>query len=297
MKIKDSDFKVYDCFTFFNELDLLEIRLNELDNVVDFFVLVESSYTHQGKPKALLFEENKARFNQFLHKIIHVVVKDMPLSNITGTVGNWTLENFQRNCITRGLLNVDKTDKIIISDLDEIPNAKVLSQYLSESKPVVFSMRHHIYFFNAVVSPPIKYLDLAKKYLLSFFLNSYKIKLHRDFFWLGSIMVSFSDLDLPQKLRNNRENPKSGYIVAQNGGWHFTYMGGIDKIIEKLSALNQEFDYEPFKNETMIRNKIANKLNVLNNGSRFKIIKIDNTFPLFLVEHITRFDKYLYYKS
>ena len=77
--------KVYDCFTFFNELDLLEVRLNELDGVVDRFVLCESPYTFRGQPKPLVFQENRARFARFLPKIEHVVVDDLP-RNPTGKV-------------------------------------------------------------------------------------------------------------------------------------------------------------------------------------------------------------------
>ena len=73
--------KVYDCFTFFNEFELLEIRLNELDSVVDKFVLVEASKTHQGKEKPLFYNENKDRFKKFQDKIIHVIV-DFPDNDI-----------------------------------------------------------------------------------------------------------------------------------------------------------------------------------------------------------------------
>src|SRR3954464_1583382 len=91
---------IYDCFTFFNELDLLEIRLNELDPVVDKFVLVEATKTHQGKDKPLYFLENKARYEKFLAKIIHVVVNEYP--DYEGKSA-WLLEHHQRNMIIEGL--------------------------------------------------------------------------------------------------------------------------------------------------------------------------------------------------
>lgn len=115
--------KVYDCFTFFNELDLLEIRLNELDPVVDRFVLVEATVTQRGQPKSLFFRENRERFTKFLPKIEHVVVEDMPAGPQTKS-NNWKRENFQRRAIMRGLASAQADDFVLISDLDEIPMPK-----------------------------------------------------------------------------------------------------------------------------------------------------------------------------
>lgn len=70
--------KIYDSFLFYNELDILEIRLNELKNVVDYFILIESSVTHQGQSKPFIFDENKERFGEFLDRIIHIKVTDTP---------------------------------------------------------------------------------------------------------------------------------------------------------------------------------------------------------------------------
>lgn len=69
---------VYDCFSFFNELDLLEIRLNTLDSIVDKFILVESTLTHTGNQKPLFYAENKSRFKKFNDKIIHIIVDEFP---------------------------------------------------------------------------------------------------------------------------------------------------------------------------------------------------------------------------
>lgn len=84
---------LFDCFTFFNELDLLEIRLEELSSVVDWFVLVEATRTFSGRPKPLYFEENKERYSKFLHKIVHVKLGYMPEKPSSA----WELEAFQRN--------------------------------------------------------------------------------------------------------------------------------------------------------------------------------------------------------
>lgn len=147
---------VFDCFPFFNELDLLEIRLNELNDVVDYFVLVESTKTHTGKEKPLYFEENKERFRLFSDKIIHVVVDDMPTKvssawkllekiyyisiqdkgsqKIAGKREAWNREAWQRNAIIRGLLksNPSEDDIVIVSDVDEIPSKEWVRQVKNE---------------------------------------------------------------------------------------------------------------------------------------------------------------------
>ena len=90
--------KIYDCFTFFNELDILDIRLQELYDTVDHFVLVEANQSHSGKPKEYIFENNKDRFEKYLDKIIHIKIDDFP-----DTKDSWVREKFQRYCINRGL--------------------------------------------------------------------------------------------------------------------------------------------------------------------------------------------------
>ena len=97
--------KIIDCFIFFNELDLLKYRLNILDDVVDYFVLVESTHTHIGKEKPLFYNENKNMFEKFNHKIIHVIVDDFPYKYPNINIEKdeqWTNERFQRDCISRG---------------------------------------------------------------------------------------------------------------------------------------------------------------------------------------------------
>ena len=118
---------IYDCFTFFNELDILELRLNILYKYVDKFVIVEGNKTHTGKDKDFIFEQNKNRFEKFLDKIIYIKVEDFPsLENSqTSEDGNkWLYENYQRDAIMRGLTECKDDDIIITSDCDEIINPK-----------------------------------------------------------------------------------------------------------------------------------------------------------------------------
>jgi beta-1,4-mannosyl-glycoprotein beta-1,4-N-acetylglucosaminyltransferase len=112
---------------------MLNYRLNILDKVVDYFVLVESTHTHVGKEKPLFYNENKHLFEKFNHKIIHIVVDDFPhkYPNINiEKQEQWINERFQRDCISRGIdkLNLTGEDIITITDLDEIPNPNILTQ-------------------------------------------------------------------------------------------------------------------------------------------------------------------------
>ncbi|WP_052699322.1 hypothetical protein [Hyphomicrobium sp. 99] len=131
---------LFDCFSFFNELDLLEVRLHELDALVDHFVLVEAHQTFQGHPKPLYYAENADRFSRFAGKIIHVVVDFPP--TIAGYAldtkpldANWAREHYQRNQIGKGLVTARKTDLIIVSDVDEIISASALKRGLAERRP------------------------------------------------------------------------------------------------------------------------------------------------------------------
>jgi beta-1,4-mannosyl-glycoprotein beta-1,4-N-acetylglucosaminyltransferase len=92
--------KIIDCFTFYNELDLLTYRINLLYNIVDYFIIVESTHTHVGKEKILYFNENKHLFDKFTDKIIHIIVDDFPYKYPNVNIDNndaWCNEEYQRN--------------------------------------------------------------------------------------------------------------------------------------------------------------------------------------------------------
>ncbi|MBY0430568.1 MAG: N-acetylglucosaminyltransferase, partial [Rhodospirillales bacterium] len=141
--------RVFDCFSFFNEFDVLEIRLHELQGVVDRFVLVEADRTHAGQPKPLYFHENRQRFAAFLDRIEHVVVRDMPEGD-----DPWRRERFQRDCITRGLGGAGPDDLVMVSDVDEIPRAAFVSLMCNLSAPL-FALRMPVSYFK------INYLNVA----------------------------------------------------------------------------------------------------------------------------------------
>ena len=114
--------KIYDCFTFYNELDLLEIRLRELYNTVDHFVIVESNQTFTNRPKQLIFKQHQDRFQEWADKIIHVQHTSPAHNN------PWLNETAQRNAILLGLASASDEDLVIVSDDDEVLRASSVKQ-------------------------------------------------------------------------------------------------------------------------------------------------------------------------
>ena len=133
--------KIYDCFSYWDEDLLLDLRLNVLNNFIDYFVIVEGNKTWQNNFKKLRFDINK--FSKFKDKIIYIPVEDMPDGD-----NPYIRENFQRNCISRGLKNANEEDLIIISDLEEIPNPEVLAKFKKNMKYAVFKQFHFYYKIN-----------------------------------------------------------------------------------------------------------------------------------------------------
>lgn len=207
--------KIYDCFMFFNELDLLEIRFNELCDYVDKFVIVESLQNHAGGAKELIFLKNKEKFKFFEDKIIHVIVNDNMGNNPAER------ESFNRNCINRGLYECSDDDIIMISDVDEIPRGCKIKEYDVNQGIMAFQQILSYYFFN---------LCFGK--------------------WNGTKIGTFKDLKNRGSIQNMR-HVDCPYIL--NGGWHFSYMGGIDAIINKIqSFLHQELNKPNFVDERWI---------------------------------------------
>ena len=129
--------KIFDCFSYWDEDLLLDLRLNILNDFVDFFVIVEGNKTWQNNSKKLKFDINK--YSKFKNKIKYIKVEDLPEGE-----DPYKRENFQRNSILRGLSNADDEDIIMISDLDEIPNPKVLSNFKKEMKYAAFKQKHFL---------------------------------------------------------------------------------------------------------------------------------------------------------
>jgi beta-1,4-mannosyl-glycoprotein beta-1,4-N-acetylglucosaminyltransferase len=226
---------IVDCFTFFNELDMLEYRLSVIP--ADKFVLVEATKTFSGKEKELFYEKNKARYQKWADKIVHVVV-DFP-----ETGDAWARERFQRNAIDRGLkqLQLNDSDTILISDVDEIPNPAILS------RPYVglYALRQHAYYYN----------------LTCFTTNS----------WLFPRIMNWGTyrFSSPQQCRTSRVNG-----IIEDGGWHLSYFGDTEFIRTKLVSFSHtEYSGEQYTSKANIEDSI-NNCKDLNCGRPFTRIPI-----------------------
>jgi beta-1,4-mannosyl-glycoprotein beta-1,4-N-acetylglucosaminyltransferase len=225
--------KVYDCFTFFNELDLLEVRLNELDGVVDRFVLCESPYTFRGQPKPLVFQENRARFARFLPKIEHVVVNDLPLGGRKKEHDYFKKERFQRNALERGLKGAAPDDYVILCDVDEIPRASVIEAIVRANGPKsvhLLEMDYYTYFLNLLTSTGwskprmARYGDIRKLQALRSGGPGWAPKEKRPL----SVLRQWKRM-----VFGVRPRP---WVTVPNAGWHFTSMNGPAAVREKMMA-------------------------------------------------------------
>jgi beta-1,4-mannosyl-glycoprotein beta-1,4-N-acetylglucosaminyltransferase len=275
--------KVYDCFTFFNEMDLLEIRLNELNKVVDYFVIVESTRTFQKKPKPLYLDMDDERIIQFKDKIIHIVVDDFPNFFTHWRIPKtWDYENHQRNAIARGLVNAEPDDIIIVSDVDEIPNAKKIAENLIFNKPIIFQQRFFYYFLNYVITKAAPEECLLTK--------------DDVVFWRGSVMIKFKDFTTAREVRNLRNDHSMDQI--EEGGWHFSYIGGIEAIISKLKSFSHAKEAKQLLNDIddkeRISAMIASGYDLFNRDMAFKVLPLSEPFPEYLLNNTNKYEKLLY---
>lgn len=264
--------KVYDCFCYFNEDLLLELRLKTLCEVVDYFVIVESAYTHSGLSKPLNFSIEK--FKPYAGKIRYLISDECP----GGTVDLWANENHQRNEIIRGLFDAKPDDLIIVSDLDEIPNPKSIHEY----------------------NPYYKRGDFQQKYF-SYYFNNQLIFPSKDKVWIGSKITTHKNfLDFFGSKANSVRSYKSKGVFRslkrfifkllkvqkiRNGGWHFTWIMPIEGILEKMNATaHQENNRPEFRNPAYICNAIQTGKDVAVPYRRFRIVPISTDFPKPLLE-------------
>lgn len=246
---------IYDGFMFFNELELLEIRLHELNDVVDRFILVESPVTHSGKHKPLYFAAAKeeSRFAPFLDRIEHVVV-DLPLG--AGHHQSWQRENDQRRAIARGLRRFGPGDLLMVSDADEIPSADALSVYA-----------------------PVMGVAGCEQMLSYFYANAIGGG------WVGTRIVPFEAYARESDLHVYRT--RLDYRI-KNAGWHFSYLGGAERVRAKLASFaHTELDKPEFM--ARVDESVRDAKLIWDAAAQCKVIPIDERFPKHLVENQERF--------
>jgi beta-1,4-mannosyl-glycoprotein beta-1,4-N-acetylglucosaminyltransferase len=267
--------KIIDCFIFYNELDLLTYRLNLLYNVVDYFIIVESTHTFVGKTKQLFFNENKQLFEKFSNKIIHIIVNDFPYKHGIFNISNenvWCNEYFQRNAISRGINYVDHLshdDVIIITDVDEIPDPRTLDKIKQGDITVnVNTLEMDFYYYN---------------------LNTK----HQTKWTLGKI-ISYKKYNELNISCNDIRNKQCSHIL--NGGWHLSYFGDSLFIQNKIQNFShQELNNANYADLDKIENRVKNSKDLYDRSScDINKIKIEDNSYLPI-----DYDKYLnnYYKK
>ena len=260
--------KIYDCFLYWDEDLLLDLRLNILNDYVDFFVVVEGNKTWQNNFKKFKFDLDK--FKKFREKIIYIQVEDMP-----GGVNPWVRENFQRNCIERGLKDAQNDDLIVISDLDEIPNPEKISKFETNKRYAVFKQNHYYYKLN--------------------------LRAQKNPYWNGSRICVRKYLKSPQWLRDLKFKKRPFWRldklrqnnIIENGGWHFCNLKSPKDLVYKYKNLCETNDPFIFKesipdemlDEKKIEKKILFGLDIIGRDEQFKFTELDQTFPLYLLKN------------
>lgn len=231
--------KIFDCFMFYDEEMLLDIRLHELNNFVDYFVIVESKFYHNGKKRNLKFQIKN--YSKFKDKIIYIIHDELPINlykieneELDGEkiiMNALIRENHQRNFISRGLISANENDLILVSDVDEIPNLKNFD-------------------FNQI-----------KNHIILFEQEIFYYKLNRylpNFTWYGTKGCKKKNLINPQWLRNVKNKKYHFFrldtffsntkyinkIFFKNGGWHFSNLKNAENIELKLKSYLHHRDYE-----------------------------------------------------
>lgn len=253
---------------FFNELDILEIRLNTLNDLVDKFVLVEGTKSKTNKDKELYYAKNKERFAKFNDKIIHIVVDDFPEYS-----GNpWVYENFQRNAIERGLTNCKDDDIIMISDLDEIPNPKKVMEVINLPGIKALDMNLFYYSLNNL-AVGINWTSGTK------ILNYKDFKSILDDVNIDSACCvnEYNKGTTATKIRLYKKNKKQKHF--HNAGWHFSFVGDLNKLITKI---DNYCDRDLILQGRKIEEVAINLLKDSENNPKYKAVEIDKSFPEYL---------------
>ena len=268
--------KIYDCFSYWDEDLLLDLRLNILNEHVDYFVIVEGNKTWQNNKKNFRFNINN--FPKFKDKIIYIKVDDLPDGD-----NPYLRENFQRNAISRGIHNANDNDLIIISDLDEIPNPDLIKKFNLKNRFAVFKQMHFYYKFNL----------LSKS----------------NPFWHGSRLCVKKFLKSPQWLRDLKFKKRSFWRIdklrlnniIENGGWHFCNLKTPENLLYKYKNLCETNDPYEFKEKIdnkflqleTIKENVKNKKDIIGRSDQFNAIPIDKSFPKYFLDNLSKYKEWI----
>ena len=255
---------IYDCFQYFNEDHIVDFRLNILDKYVDYFVISESTRTHQGKLKDINF--NIDNFPKFKKKIKFIVADyDKKIDFKKHLGGESPIEQHQRNKLSEGIKEASLEDLIILSDSDEIPDLSKINKIKFNRNIIAFSHKMFMYKLN------LQNLDESN--------------------WIGSKITKKKNIISMQKLRDLkfkkypfwRIDKKKLQIVA--GGWHFSFLQNPSQILKKIKS----FSHGEHNNETLNEKKILDKIlmneDIFNRGFKLKKVEIDKTYPEYILDN------------
>lgn len=273
---------VYDVFPFFNEIDLLEIRLNTLDPFVDYFVITECSTTFSGEPKEMFFHENREKFSKFSEKIIYQMVNNVP------SLDPFSRDRFQRDQAKSILeASCSPEDFIIYGDVDEIPrpSAIIAGMEAVKSSGGMAHLAQDLYYF---------YLNVQEtSNTLMSYTGEYGVRCRKK--WLGTNISRWEYTR--QHTMTDLRNPSHKKIGSRikDGGWHFTYVGSSDqesvasRIRRKIvSAAHQELNTDEILGQ--IESNIENLNDIFGRRrTRFKQIERFDYLPAYVQENIDHY--------
>ncbi len=281
--------RIYDCFCYFNEDMLLELRLETLWDYVDYFVISEASYSHAGVARSTHFDIKK--FEKYASKIRYIQLDQRP----DGPNDFWKNENFIRNNVAKGLFDARPDDFILISDLDEIPDPEKIKEYQPHYLRGDFDQRYYSYFLNNYWLGDVDEKGIVKPN--SNIWRGTKITTYRHFmeFFKGNAtsVRSYKSSGVWRSIKRAWFRQFNVQLI-KNGGWHFTWVFSMENIIKKIqSTAHQEYNKPEYKDPERIKELIASGRDFHKPNSRYELQPINAQFPRYLVEHQNRFSEFI----
>ena len=263
--------KIIDCITFFDNNLMFNLRYNILNEFVDYFVICESKFDHQGNKKEINFKEDKI-YNQT--KIKHIVLNEKFPENTNA----WQNQAIQREFLLKNLNFAKEDDYIFFSDPDEIPRPEILRNFNLKKKYGIFMQQcfnYKLNLYNKYESPWEGTRVCKRKNLQSIDFMRQKVK-------SKNLDYKFYRLDKEKNIE-----------LFEDGGWHFNNIMSPELISLKLRTFaHSEFSEKKFSDINVIKSKIENKIDLFERGHKYKRIVLDNTFPKDLIEN---YEKYKFY--
>jgi len=264
--------KLYDCFTFFDENILVNARFEILNDYVDYFIICESKFDHQGNKKKLNF---KLINKKFANKIKYIVIEEQ----FPNLKNGWDCEKFQREKLSLGLKDANNDDYIMYSDSDEIPNPEILKSISLKGKYGIFLQKMFVYKLNIYNSyeTPWEGTRICKKRNLKSFTFLRKKILKKN------LNKSFWKFYLEKNID-----------IFQNGGWHFNNLYSADVISRKLKVSPHiEFSSNEYSSIDVVKKKISNLEDLYKRGHKYKKVEIDSSYPKYIIENKDKFKDWI----